>query len=479
MGQGHRPPLCYLARVSRVLIVANDVVALRMAGPGIRCFELGRSLAADGHQVTLVGVGATDLTSPGLTVMGELGPSALDHLAGSQDLIFLEGLSLVRYPSLAQVRVPLVVDLYDPFPIALLGQEEHLGMAQREREDSQIRGAVRDLLRLGDYFVCASETQRDLWLGSLLAEGRLNPRSWSDDPTFRRLIDVVPFGLPAAPPPARAAGGRMPLAGIDPQDLVLLWGGGIYNWFDPLTLIEALARTEDLSPPVKLVFMSTGHPNSGIPPKMWMTKRAMELSDELGLTGRRVYFNTDWVPYEERGRWLAGADCGVSTHFDNAETHFAFRTRLLDYLWAGLPIICTRGDHFARLVEDHQLGWTVPARDPLALEQAIRELAEDRARREEISARVLAQAAQLTWERTTAPLRSFARAPRGAPDAPRSPGAAAQAQSALRLTPSEASQLLRRAVAVWRREGARSTLRRARSWWRRRRPAPRPTSGQR
>ena len=186
--------------MSRVLIVANDVVAIRMAGPGIRCFELGRSLAADGHQVTLVGMGSTDLASPGITVSPELGPTALERLARSHDLVLIEGLALLRYPVLRELESPLVVDLYDPFPAALLGQEEHLGMAEREREDFQVREAVSDMLRLGDYFICASETQRDLWLGSLLAAGRLNPRNWSQDPTFRQLIDVVPFGLPGAPP---------------------------------------------------------------------------------------------------------------------------------------------------------------------------------------------------------------------------------------------------------------------------------------
>ena len=235
--------------MSRILIVANDVVAVRMAGPGIRCFELGRALIADGHQVTLVGVGATDLASPGITVTAELAPSALERLARSHDLVLLEGLALVRYPALAELETPLVVDLYDPFPIALLGQEEHLGMTEREREDSQVRQAVSDLLRLGDYFICASETQRDLWLGSLLAVGRLSPRNWSRDPTFRQLIDVVPFGLPEAPPPARDTGGRLPLPGVEQDDLVLLWGGGIYNWIDPLTLIQAVARVED--PPLR------------------------------------------------------------------------------------------------------------------------------------------------------------------------------------------------------------------------------------
>ncbi len=459
----------YLAEVSRVLIVANDVVAIRMAGPGIRCFELGRSLAADGHQVTLVGLGSTDLASPGITVSPELGPTALERLARSHDLVLIEGLALVRYPVLRELDSPLVVDLYDPFPIALLGQEEHLGMAEREREDFQVREAVSDMLRLGDYFICASETQRDLWLGSLLAAGRLNPRNWSRDPTFRQLIDVVPFGLPEAPPPARDRGSRLPLPGVEQDDLVLLWGGGIYNWFDPLTLIQAVARVEDVSPPVKLVFMSTSHPNSGIPPKMWITRKVLELSDQLALTGRRVFFNADWVPYQERGRWLAGADCGVSTHFENAETHFSFRTRLLDYLWAGLPIICTKGDHFAHLVEERELGWTVPPKDPEALEAAIRELARSRTRREEISSRVLAQAQELTWDRATSPLRAFAKAPFRAADLPRRPGRPTGGGSPHRPTVAEVLRLGRRAAASWRRDGAAATLRRARSWWARRR----------
>ena len=59
-----------------------------------------------------------------------------------------------------------------------------------------------------------------------------------------------------------------------------------------------------------------------------------------------VFFNDGWVPYAERGAWLAEADIGVSAHFDDIETRFAFRTRLLDYLWAGLPIVTTRAMSF-------------------------------------------------------------------------------------------------------------------------------------
>ena len=63
------------------------------------------------------------------------------------------------------------------------------------------------------------------------------------------------------------------------------------------------------------------------------------------------------------GHNLLEADVGVSTHFEHVETAFSYRTRILDYLWAGLPIIATQGDSLSRLVNQHDLGITVPAED--------------------------------------------------------------------------------------------------------------------
>ncbi len=55
--------------------------------------------------------------------------------------------------------------------------------------------------------------------------------------------------------------------------------------------------------------------------------------------------------YEQRADWLLEADCVLSAHADHLETRFAFRTRLLDAIWAGLPIVCTGGDDLAEQVE--------------------------------------------------------------------------------------------------------------------------------
>ncbi len=224
-------------------------------------------------------------------------------------------------------------------------------------------------LRTGDHFVCASEIQRDMWIGALTAAGRITPSSYTADPSLRELIGVVPFGVSSEPCQSTGPGCRERF-GLGGGDFVLLWGGGIWNWLDPLTLIESVADVVPRYPDTKLVFMGLQHPNERVP-EMAMALRARQRADQLGLTGTHVFFNYGWLAYGERCNFLLDADVGVSTHADHVETHFAFRTRILDYLWAGLPIIATRGDVFAELLDTNGAGISVPAQERAALSDAI------------------------------------------------------------------------------------------------------------
>lgn len=457
--------------MARLLIVANDVIASRMAGPGIRCFEVARELSRRGHEVTVAGVSTSDLEPKTFKVVARASPVELDRLARLQDAILLEGISLVRYPSLRRVPVPLIVDLYDPFPFALLEQEAHLPLELQELESVEVRKVLQELLRGGDFFLCASETQRDLWSGALLQAGRINPRTWERDNSLRDLVDVVPFGLPSAPPLGTRQERNFPFATFYPSDILLIWGGGIYNWFDPLTLIRAVAQVASLDPRVKLIFMATDHPNGSIPDRMWMPQRARELSAELGLTGRHVFFNKTWVPYDDRGRWLRAADCGVSTHFAHAETRYAFRTRLLDYLWCGLPMICTEGDHFAKLISDRGLGWVVHPEDIDGLALAIREMAGDVTARSQMAQRVEVLAGEMTWEKVISPLHDFLNHPCLAADSPRERWINRRAPTSLEL---RGAAVLRLAATAWRElahNGPSGVLDGYRRWLRHRRAA--------
>ncbi|HEX7354332.1 MAG TPA: glycosyltransferase, partial [Mycobacteriales bacterium] len=138
--------------------------------------------------------------------------------------------------------------------------------------------------------------------------------------------------------------------------------------------------------------------------------------DRLGLTGSVVFFNEGWVPYEERSRWLTDADLGVSCHFEHLETAFSFRTRMLDYLWAGLPIVATDGDVFADLIRTRGLGRVVDPEDVDGLAAALQALLGDAAELAHCRAQVRALADELRWDRLAEPLLEFCRRPRRAPD---------------------------------------------------------------
>jgi glycosyltransferase involved in cell wall biosynthesis len=203
--------------------------------------------------------------------------------------------------------------------------------------------------------------------------------------------------------------------GIGPDDKVVLWGGGIYNWFDPLTLLRAVDKLRIRLPNVRLYFLGLKHPNPHVP-EMRMAVATRTLADDLGLTDVHVFFNEGWVEYDDRQNYLLEADVGVSTHLDHVETEFSFRTRILDYFWASLPVVSTGGDSLAGLIEEHDLGLTVPAEDVDALEEALYVLLADSEYSAACRANAVAVADDFRWSKVLSPLVKFCREPRRAPD---------------------------------------------------------------
>jgi glycosyltransferase involved in cell wall biosynthesis len=196
---------------------------------------------------------------------------------------------------------------------------------------------------------------------------------------------------------------------------VVLWAGGVYSWFDPLTLVRAMARLRETRADAKLVFLGMRHPNPEVP-EMDIGKRVRRLAADLGLVGDQVFFNEGWVPYHDRQNWLLDADCGVTTHFPHVETTFAFRTRVLDYLWAGLPIVTTEGDSFADLVRRERLGVVVAPEDEAELARALERVLYDEQFAAGCRERIARVREEYTWDRALAPLLAYCRDPRPAAD---------------------------------------------------------------
>ena len=397
----------------RILVVTGEPLLDRMAGPAIRAWEIAKALAPE-HEVRLASTGGVKVTHAEFEVLAA-GGSALRELTDWADVIVFQGFLLEAAPWLRASSKIIVADVYDPFHLEQLEQARDLGSEGRATSVRETTRILNEQLERADFLMCASEKQRDFWLGQLAGQGRLNPIVYDEDQSLDSLISVVPFGIPDEPPTQTRHAIKGTIAGIAPEDKVILWGGGIYNWFDPLTLIRAIDKIKDRHPDVRLFFMGLKHPNPGVP-DMRIAWETQELSRELALTGSHVFFNEGWVPYGERADYLLDADLGVSTHFQHVETAFSFRTRILDYLWATLPIVATDGDTFGTLIRAHGLGRVVPAQDVDALVGALEEMLYDDVAAAEVRANVRAFAAGYVWSSVLRPLVEFCRLPRRAPD---------------------------------------------------------------
>lgn len=397
-----------------LFMICHDVVDSRMAGPGIRYWEMARALAQR-LDVTLA--------TPGRSLVGE-GFASHAYVPGDWETIaavvskanavLLNGNGLMGFPQLTTCGKPLIIEATYPYTF------ESLHLHSDRPYDEQIPSftacleTARQTALAGDFFFCAGERQRDYWLGVLDSLGRINPETYGDDSTLNSLIEIVPLGLPSRRPKYTAPAMKGVIPGIGLTDRVVLWGGGLWQWLDPLSLVRAMARVAEECPNVRLVFPGTRHPNPIIP-EMPMLRKTQDLSEQMGLAEKTTFLG-GWVSYESWPNYLLEADIGVSLHFDTLETHFAFRTRILDYIWAGLPMVVTGGDETSQLVTRYGLGKVVEPGDHEAIAVAILSLLETPDLREAYRQGFEQVRPYFVWERACEPIARFCEQPRLAPD---------------------------------------------------------------
>ena len=396
--------------MTRVALVSSEPVRERMAGIGLRYLELARRLpAAAGVEVTLLSPADEAATQK---VLGDASAvrvrrferGRLAELLAGMDGAVAQG-QLANDVAIECPELPLTVDLYDPWLVENLHYRKVLGL------DPYRNDHATWVLQMshGDFFLCSSEEQRTFYLGFLAALGRVNPRSIDADPALASLIEPVPFGVPQQLPehrpwlPEREAGERR------------LLFGGLYDWYDPWTLLEALPKLDDALTPgaAGWVLYLIANPNPDSTPQRLLGEVERHCR-RLGWWGTRVRL-LDWVPAERRYDLLRDVDLMVAPHRPSLETRLSLRTRFLDAAAAGTPSVTSAGGAMSGLLAEHGAGWVVPPGDPEALAAALAEALSDPAA---VAARrrgAAELARRFAWERVLAPLADWCRRPRRDP----------------------------------------------------------------
>lgn len=377
--------------MSRALLVCPEPLGHgQPAGVGIRFLEIARVLRDDGHAVTILSPDAGTLEG----CKGDyINPPAVARHSAENDVAVLQG-HVANGFFMDAKPIPTVVDLYDPFIVENLHYYAERGAGVFSHDHMTL---MNSLVR-GDVFLCASDTQRFFYLGALLAAGRLNPVLFENDPRLESLVRIAPFGVQ----PPRAVATR----NLETPEILF---GGIYDWYDPVCAIEAVAIAREAVPGMTLTFST--HPNPEITPQ----GKLAEAMRHVEARGHDFVKFEPWVAYEKRAEFFDRFALALLTFPRSIETDLSMRTRVYDYLWCGLPVVTSSAPGTDEILQRYHAGRVITSASP-------RNFAN------EVVALLLAHETYYSmvrgtqqfvhehqWARTLEPLRAFVRDPKADP----------------------------------------------------------------
>ncbi|HVE65899.1 MAG TPA: glycosyltransferase, partial [Thermoanaerobaculia bacterium] len=377
-----------------VAVLAPEPIRPRMAGMGIRALELARAVGREMDVKLLVPNDPSEAeeVAGGVPLVHAPPESDLARAAEGASAAVVSG-HAANYWFHQAPQIPVAADLYDPFFVENLHYAATLGSETARHDHATLALA----LARADFFLCASPEQRLFYAGALFASGRIGPFNFPADPDLDGLVAVVPVGVAARPASGDRAAGRR-AAGV-PGDGPLVLFGGIYDWNDPGLLLDAWPEVRRAVPGARLLFLASPNPET-TPQRAYgeARRRAREVDPD----GLSIVFSP-WLPYESRADLYAAADVLVSVSAEGLETDLAYRTRLLDAAWGGLPTLSVAGGSLARELEAAGAGWSVE-RSPDTLARALLAVLTDRERLASagLAGRLLAEGK--SWEKVAGPL---------------------------------------------------------------------------
>lgn len=359
--------------MTKILFIIDCPLTSKMPSGAIRYFELSKclskkyevSLAAEYIEKDFIPPKNVGLIKEPAFINFNLGikiklpNKSFIKKAADYDVIITQGRIASALKLFPLIKDKLILDLYAPWYIE--------DLVSKEKSNHTINmKTIKGLLSSANYFLCANERQKQMYLGMMLLSGK-------KDPILHEKIGVAPLGIEKYFPKDNKDRTRKLYKNTNKNDKIILWWGGLWDWLDSETVVKAAEKVLKERNDIKFVFYgkSTYGSEKNISAKAIKT---METAKKLGLLEKNVFFYNEWTDYNSRFEVLREADAGIVSHYNSIETIFSARTRAMDFFWAKLPIITADFDLVAEDVKKYKMGAVFSPQNPEDLAAKILDL---------------------------------------------------------------------------------------------------------
>lgn len=221
-----------------------------------------------------------------------------------------------------------------------------------------------NILKSADIFSCVSGRQAFATIGELGSAGRLNKAT-----SGYEFTNVIPIGIPDEEYAYKKTVFREK-GSIKKDDFVILWTGGFNTWTDIDTLFEGLEAAMKINPKIK--FVATG---GEIPEQDIITYPRF-----VSLVNSSLYRNNflleGWINGKDVPNYYYEADLGINIDKDIYEVKLGSKSRILDWMRAGLPVISSNVCELTEIIKNKKIGYTFKPHDAAGLARKLLELSE-------------------------------------------------------------------------------------------------------
>lgn len=374
----------------------------KIEGGGMRCWGIANGLKANGYDVT---VGVNESFPLDVHTCDDI------HLINwREDNSFIEQLNLfdvviVNYSMGGPMtfivnhisdHVTLVLDCYVPIYIEVSARESNDIATEYSNYSHDILHWNKALMR-GDYFLCANEPQKHMYMGALGALGILNPYSYK---TPRILL--VPFGVEST---LEIPNPRNPYRelGIQKNDFVLLWFGGLYPWFNIKPLLQTIKRLGSEYSNFRFVIVGGKNPYNSHPDFVKQYDDTYSFFEKNKLIDSVVYF-VDWVDFNDRFNWFQNANLLITINNLGDENTYSWRTRVMDFVGGGIPMLTNGGDPLSDSLIAHDAALPLADTTEQTLYDTLAPLVKDQSKLQDVRSALQRERSLYHWDKVVKPL---------------------------------------------------------------------------